>query len=114
MYEDLILQLLLTFELELLKNKKLQIINYELEADDDYVGRDIVHGLHPYGSQIDTEVLEDIAADATKELLKRGNYKTIYKVVESDSVGNSFSYWYPIFSIIKKLSLFFQYHSVPI
>ena len=93
MYEDLKLQLLLTFELELLKNKKLQIINYELEADDDYVGRDIVHGLHPYGSQIDTEVLEDIAADAAKELLKRGNYKTIYKVVESDSIGNSFSYF---------------------
>lgn len=93
MYEDLKLQLLLTFELELLKNKKIQIINYEIEDDGDYVGRDIVHSPHPYGSQIDTEVLENIATDASKELLKRGNYKTIYKVVEGDSIGNSYSYF---------------------
>ena len=93
MYEDLKLQLLLTFELELLKNQKIQIINYELESDGDYVGRDIVHGLHPYGSQIDTEVLEEIATDASKELLIRGNFKTLYKIVEGDCVGNSYSYF---------------------
>lgn len=93
MFEKIKYQLQLTFELELLKNKHLNIINYELESDGDYVGKEIVHGCHPYTSEFDVGVLEQIAKDAVKDLLERGIYKTLYEVTVDDGAGNSYSYF---------------------
>lgn len=91
MFKKIQYQLQLTFELELLKNKHLDIINYELENDGDYVGKDIVHGPLPDYISFDVTDLENIAEDAVRDLLKLGILKTIYVIREDDGSGNAYS-----------------------
>ena len=95
--KEVLLQLLLTFELELVKNQKLQLINYELEKEVDYVGKEIVHGNHPHSCEIDVDALEKIAINAAEELLKRGSTNCVYKLYIGDCVGNSYCSYPTVF-----------------
>lgn len=95
MFNNLAHQLRLTYELELLKKRKLQIINSEFEEDGDYIGREIVYSTSSCLNQFDTTVFENIATDAVEDILKRGIVQNVFKVFEDADWGNQYAY-YPV------------------
>lgn len=84
MEENLKMQLQREFELELLRNHKLKLVNFEHD-DSDYIGMNIVDELRSTVVQDLFYLVEKISYISAKNLLKSGVIKNFYTVHYNDT-----------------------------
>ena len=89
MLENLKMQLKCKFELELLRNHELKVVNFEHDYDTDYVGAEIVELLEPYYDDSYYDVVNGIAYTSAYNLLRQGLIDNLY-LVYYDISGQSF------------------------
>ena len=89
MLDNLKMQLKCKFELELLCNHALKIVNFDHNHDTNYAGAEIVELMEPYYDDSYYSVVNGIAFDSAYNLLKQGVIENLYLVYYDES-GQSF------------------------